>query len=183
MADDQNLVDFFSLNYSSFRETQQLWKKVGGNPSRILDMESPRTRWTNLMQQVNAGAVSRIELLVAALEDFPGSTVLLADLAQCLPLDARAQAKNVLESLSTRSLDSLEEANQIFIPLQSVPEKTAVAAVAVELAQAPDDQREQAKSLGQLASEKVLETVVTEGTRVFLNALPLLGPLLSGTAG
>ena len=76
---------------------------------------------------------------------------------------------------------SLEEANKFLMPLQSVPETTAIAAVAVELNQASDEQKEQAKSLGRLAGEKALETVVTEGTRVFLHALPLLGPLLSGT--
>lgn len=182
MNPDLDLINFLSDNYSTFRETQQLWSKVNGNAARVLDMEMSRTRWTNLLQQVDAGAVSRIDLVMAALEDFPGSTVLLEDLARHLPINARTQAKGVIEALTQSPPSSLEEANQVLIPLQFIPAETASAAVAVELSQASEGQKEQAKSLGRLAAEKTVETVVAEGTRVFLHALPLLGPLFSGTA-
>ena len=182
MNPNRSLIDFLANNYATYRETQQLWTKVDGNAARVLDMETPRTRWTNLLQQVNAGAVDRINLVLAALEDFPGSAVLLNDLARHLPEDIRAQAKGVIEALTQSPPSSLEEANEVLIPLEFIPAETASAAVAVELSQAAEGQKEQAKSLGRLAAEKTVETVVAEGTRVFLHALPLLGPFFSGTA-
>ncbi len=97
---NRELIDFLAENYPTYRETQQLWIKVNGNAARVLDMETPRTRWTNLLQQVEAGAVDRVKLALAALEDFPGSVVLLDDLSRHLPESTRAQAKGVIEALT-----------------------------------------------------------------------------------
>lgn len=180
MNPDRDLINFLAQQYSGFREAQQLWKNAGGNPAHVHDQENPRTRWGLLIERMNAGAIQPIDLILNALEEFPGSPILLRALARHVPSEARVIARETLNTLSQHTPTDPETANTTFAPLELLPPRVATAAIAAELNEAPQETQEKAQTFFEFAREKILETVIQEGVKIALLAIPLVHAVANG---
>lgn len=169
MHEDNAIIQFFAENYSSYRQSQQIWRIAGGNPALVPEAEEPRARWRDLWRSAQAGRIDPLQLVRAALEDYPRNPVLLAYLVASLPETSKVRAAEALRELLSladpRSDVQLEAALE---PLRGLPEAEATTALAVAVEQAPTTEQERAKSIWTIVKEKSVETMSTEGAKFLL---------------
>jgi hypothetical protein len=158
VTSNSNLRDFLADHYSTHYEARDLWERVGGNPGRILDQAEARTRWNALLQQVDGGAVARVNLLSAVLSDFPGSSVILNELAQEIPLIDREPARQLVRQLL--SAEAVPTVDIDFTVLERLPEAQRATAVAIELHQAPPEQQKKIRLALSMIKDKAAEAAV-----------------------
>lgn len=169
MKEQQALRDFLAQNYSTHAEVKELWGRVGGNTGRILDQTDSRSRWTALIQQMDSGAVPRLKLLTAVLNDYPGSKVVLDQVATLIPLAVVSPVQQLVKQVSHAR--QIEPVDIDFTALDALKADEVVPAIAVQIFQSTPEEQQRFRLNLDTLKEKVTEATLGAVAPVLLTAL------------
>lgn len=174
---DQRVLDFLCMNFDRYEDARQLWLAAGGRPGMLLETNNARTRWTNALQKIDAGALNYQKFLTEALRDYPGNR----DLLQALADTITPQQRQALERLRQAILaDGPDGPELVFQEVQQLPTAAAQTAVVTTAAHLAETENPQASTS---FWSKVKDTVATDGVKTLIEAAVSAGvKVLTGQA-
>lgn len=166
---DSRVLDFLCMNFDRYEDARQLWLASGGRSGMLLETNNARTRWTDALQKIDAGALNYQKFLTEALRSFPGNRQLLQALAATITPEQREALDRLRQAILTDGPDGAELA---FSEIQQLPSATDQAAVVTTAAQQAETENPQASTS---FWSKVKDTVATDGVKIILEAAVAAG--------
>lgn len=174
---DRRVLDFLCMNLDRYEDARQLWLAAGGRPGMLLETNNARTRWTDALQKIDAGALNYQKFLTEALRDYPGNRDLLQALADTITPQQRQALDRLRQAILADSPDGPELVFQEVKQLPTAAAQTAVVTTAAHLAETENPQASTS------FWSKVKDTVATDGVRTLIEAAVSAGvKVLTGQA-
>lgn len=161
---DRRVLEFLCMNFDRYEDSRQLWLAAGGRSGMLLETNNARTRWTDALQKIAAGALNYQKFLTEALSSFPGNHVLLQALNDTITPEQRQALERLRQTILADGPDGPE---LVFQEIQQLPSPTSQAAVVTTAAHLAEAENPQASTS---FWSKVKDTVATDGVRTFIDA-------------